>query len=865
AEVFRSVSILARKVHMPLSQSPEKYPPVSPLAERLNAAGEAMAEFRYEDAVAACEAALKLPRLRPAQKAQARCLLAAALEHLGRLPEAITALAPYESPAAREKLDPATRVQVCLRLGSARYQTEAHLDWGIALAREALKLAREHRLRAETGAAYFLLGRLYRRVGETGFAREFFLHARHEHRRAGEQMALIRDQIGLGIVGVTEGNVKVAEAAFDQAAELLRGLDEKDQPLLFGLLWMNRGTLAFWRGRLGESVALTERALTCFERVRQPRLTALALSNLGFVLWHSGEARRAKEVMEKALAQAKMIGARTTAASTLNNLGELQLVQGQFQKAESLIREGIAVFSDLRAGHVEAQAQINLGRCFLLQGKAGKRASEAFRASLSLSERIGDRRGITAAKLWLAENHLALAEAAAVRQLLAQVRAEIGQAGHEPHLPLIGHLRGLEARLALSEGETSEAIRDLEQAASVWMLAGNRCLLGEANFHLARACAQAGLTQRAEAALEMAEAILSGLGAQPMLARVRELRRTVSETGTTRREVSGSGPEVIVSALTRLLAAGLSRELLLFELTRLLDREFVAAPVIIYETADGNLTPLYWQSCDEPQAAAISAGLRRPHQQAGDAGESHEIETGDDHLLLYFRKGAGSELLSASLIELMIRQVRYLLAALRSFTQSAAHDEGTTELPQAATLKLLPPAPQTTTGLVYQSVAMQQLLDHIQQIRGNDITVLITGETGTGKELAAREVHEQSLRADRPFITFNCATINHDLAEAQLFGHRKGAFTGAHAASHGLIGEAEGGTLFLDEVGELPPSVQPKLLRFLENGEVRGIGETRTRTANVRIIAATNRDLEQMIAEGKFRADLWYRLNVVQL
>src|SRR5581483_1351946 len=264
AEVFRSVSILARKVHMPLSQSPEKYPPVSPLAERLNAAGEAMAEFRYEDAVAACEAALKLPRLRPAQKAQARCLLAAALEHLGRLPEAITALAPYESPAAREKLAPATRVQVCLRLGSARYQTEAHLDWGIALAREALKLAREHRLRAETGAAYFLL---------------------------------IRDQIGLGIVGVTEGNVKVAEAAFDQAAELLRGLDEKDQPLLFGLLWMNRGTLAFWRGRLGESVALTERALTCFERVRQPRLTALALSNLGFVLWHSGEARRAKEVM----------------------------------------------------------------------------------------------------------------------------------------------------------------------------------------------------------------------------------------------------------------------------------------------------------------------------------------------------------------------------------------------------------------------------------------------------------------------------------------------------------------------------------------------------------------------------------------
>src|SRR5436190_1954176 len=194
---------------MPQLQRPEKHLPVSPLTDRLTAASQAMAEFRYEEVVAACAAALKLPRLLPAETARVRCLLAEALEQLARLPEATRALEPYESLAAREKLDPVTRVQLCLRIGSACYSTEARTEQGVALAREALRIAREHRLRAETGDAYFLLGRLYRRVGETGFAREFFLNARHEHRRAGEQTALIRDQIGLGIVAVTEGNVRV--------------------------------------------------------------------------------------------------------------------------------------------------------------------------------------------------------------------------------------------------------------------------------------------------------------------------------------------------------------------------------------------------------------------------------------------------------------------------------------------------------------------------------------------------------------------------------------------------------------------------------------------------------------------------------
>jgi transcriptional regulator with GAF, ATPase, and Fis domain len=146
-----------------------------------------------------------------------------------------------------------------------------------------------------------------------------------------------------------------------------------------------------------------------------------------------------------------------------------------------------------------------------------------------------------------------------------------------------------------------------------------------------------------------------------------------------------------------------------------------------------------------------------------------------------------------------------------------------------------------------------------------DVTVLILGESGTGKELLARAIHEQSRRTTGPFIAINCAALPESLAESELFGHRKGAFTGAYANQQGRIPAADGGSLFLDEVGELPLSIQAKLLRFLESGECQVVGKTRADHVNTRIIAATNRDLYAQTQQGGFRADLYYRLNIVPL
>ena len=178
---------------------------------------------------------------------------------------------------------------------------------------------------------------------------------------------------------------------------------------------------------------------------------------------------------------------------------------------------------------------------------------------------------------------------------------------------------------------------------------------------------------------------------------------------------------------------------------------------------------------------------------------------------------------------------------------------------------LWPPDTLETDGGLWVSEQMTELLSIARRIAPSNVTVLLTGETGTGKEVLARAIHRASGRADAPFVPFNCTAVPNEMLESQLFGYRKGAFTGADVPFEGVIRAAAGGTLFLDEIAEIGPHLQPKLLRFLETHEVHGLGEPQPVKVDVRIIAATNADIESLVAEGKFREDLFYRLNVVRL
>jgi formate hydrogenlyase transcriptional activator len=165
-------------------------------------------------------------------------------------------------------------------------------------------------------------------------------------------------------------------------------------------------------------------------------------------------------------------------------------------------------------------------------------------------------------------------------------------------------------------------------------------------------------------------------------------------------------------------------------------------------------------------------------------------------------------------------------------------------------------------GIVGQSAALRQVLQLVEMVATTDSTVLLVGETGTGKELIARAIHQRSRRAERALVKLNCAAIPSGLLESELFGHERGAFTGAISQKIGWLELADQGTLFLDEIGDIPLELQPKLLRVLQEREFERLGSTRTKRVDARVVAATHRDLERLVADQQFRGDLYYRLNV---
>lgn len=285
----------------------------------------------------------------------------------------------------------------------------------------------------------------------------------------------------------------------------------------------------------------------------------------------------------------------------------------------------------------------------------------------------------------------------------------------------------------------------------------------------------------------------------------------------------------------------------------------------IWATSDSGKPTLRWAEGLEDQEIAI--GERAVTEIFASKGRPEPAAEGDAAIcLLLAQPSAGRE--GAALYGRCVRPLTaHQAKELNALSEVAhlAHSHQSTNVMPTGAKPVSASSTSSLPGMVFSSRAMAEVARNVERIKDSNSTILVTGESGTGKELIARAIHRLSRRSESEFIPFNCSAVPAELIESMLFGHRRGTFTGAMSDQAGLIRSAENGTLFLDEIGDLPLPLQPKLLRFLQEGEIHTLGERAPRKVNVRVIAATHKDLEKLVSENLFREDLYYRIATLTL
>lgn len=308
----------------------------------------------------------------------------------------------------------------------------------------------------------------------------------------------------------------------------------------------------------------------------------------------------------------------------------------------------------------------------------------------------------------------------------------------------------------------------------------------------------------------------------------------------------------------RLVQASISRELLLYELAAIVRQQTGSRAALIAEVEGGGLKPLVAIGLNDREKAAAMEFLKSISVDEHASHGVYEFGDGNDANFLLHVIAPEAERLRHGALN--IKPWLHLASlGLETWLHRSQHRKVNIFDPT----KLL--AEAKLPGFICASGAMRRVLEQVGKISSANVAVLITGESGTGKELIAQAVHARSTKRSGAFVAFNCAAAPREMIESQLFGYRKGAFTGAMEPYAGIVRAAQGGTLFLDEVGDLPLELQPKLLRFLQEGEIQPLGESKPLHVDVRVIAATNAAIEQAVAEGRFREDLFHRLNIIRI
>ncbi len=761
-----------------------------------------------------------------------------AVRVLGRAPE-----------ETRERLDPALLARVW-RLHGAVSLARGDLSRAIAVLGRALKHAERARDSHAIGLVHYELARCYRQVGDTATVREHLSRAASALHAAGDQRALALVHSLSGVALGQEGRLEEALGALRHAERLatLAGADD-----VLATVCGNQANVALMQYRHEQALALAERSVALQEQAGSPHGLAVALASLGQICVRVGNLERAEEVLTRALEITSPESfRRETTGAVFDTLAQIHLIRGAYDAAHACLT---------KASEAYGEYGLQASRWYqwsirVLEAKLALR-----RGQLDQAAAVGDEiaQSPAAPAPYALQGELVAAEALLAAGRVDEAAARLnGIAGRlrPRELPgTWGELLRLRGRAHAQLGRTSDAYHDLGQSASVFELLGERYQTGLSQLALGEFASSAGARSKALRYLREAIEIFEGLGAAPDLAVARAASAQVPLAATG--EFIGVHPDGEGALVRRLVDAAALPELLAREVVQVIQEACDAdAAALFVSTPAGEVRLTAFAGCDRPTAHALSSAARR-----GTAG-------GLGNLLV---EPLGSDQDGPRYVVASWTRPCSPLAVQRFRTLSTIARQGF-ELCQARDRSWVPAAPSDDRaleplfpGFICASPAMMRVAEQIRRLQSNDLTVLITGESGTGKDLVARAIHGGSLRRDAVFLPFNCTSATRELADSQLFGHRRGSFTGAVSDQPGVLRSAAGGTIFLDEVADLPLEVQPKLLRFLEQGEILPVGETRPTRVDVRVIAATNADLEGRVAEGRFREDLFYRLSVIHI
>jgi DNA-binding NtrC family response regulator/tetratricopeptide (TPR) repeat protein len=795
----------------------------------------------------------------PELLARARYLHSTALQALGRNRDALDAVEMYEATDSERGLDAETFANVRVQLGLSYNYTGDHPK-AIALLQAELRSATEQNgSDARTGNVYTALARVYRSISEYSIARDHNNKALEHYRRAGDWRGLAECYFGLGMADAHEGQWEKTLENFEQAIQLI---GERSAPFMLGRLYTNAAAAYWWLQRPHEGIRALEKAVAYNERTEHKDNAVNAYNNLGINLMMTGDWDRAQAALKRALELVMELDEHSgSAAVVFDSLGELRMLRGDLAEAREYLER--AVETGARSGKKWnlSQAMRTLTRCHIRLGLTDEALDMGSRV-LELAESIGDHRGICDARTLLAETHLLRGETDECAALLALVSEQAETTTSD--LAISGELQRVQGLLALAREDAPLAVHHFGRCLSISEMLGDRYRTARAHHLLGRAYAAASQPERAREHLGLAVHTFAELGAKLDLTLSEEsVKELESHTPEEQREEPPAPAQLLTLRLAEAVA---SRELLLRELAAVVHQETRDARIVVAEAGeDGHTKVVVAHGYDAQESVDVAAALDRAADEEGRERYAASVDarlyalkpSSAPPATLLVSPRSQSTLPGGTPFEPLLKVVELGMdvCALRA----RAKTSGGTQAPDSlAGASLMP-------GFIHSSPAMTRLVEEVHKIRSSDVTVLITGESGTGKELVARAIHALSSRRGKVFIPFNCTAVPKELSEGYLFGYRRGAFTGAVNDSAGVIRTAAAGTLFLDEIGDLPLDVQPKILRFLQEGEIQPLGEQRPQKVDVRIIAATNTDLEGMVADGRFREDLYYRLNVIRL